>query len=482
MRLSENHPMTRTTWLRCPPKVKDALSGDTPLPARTRQFATTWNGAARQPAKRKEAPPNPARGLSRNVDPCRGAGEPGQHSVRIRRPTRSYQPLDLQGDRGSPSYPRGQLRHQADCMQTRGHHLHPAVPEHNRRRGKRGNYAIAPGLGLGLEHSSFGQYAFSSFLMGVEVQRQSSFNSGIDALRTWPDQSWNYSLKIFWKSDESSIEINVNLAKNNWSASSRAKLDTWKIVNETDAEFVIAAADSTRLEECRNFFASQLAPTFSPWWRYVNPIHQNQIVVQDLPFLTEDSELLQYHQKSYEKNLLIVLVVYLDHYLTPIEYEVFEMRNLFKRVETSRDACNDAFTRSYQFTLDSTDTVLHQRRGSDSYFVRLQIQPWMSNGDVLPFASRIGTDVIIRIHDCYFSGRILSVERYVLIMKIKRTIGTAALILNEQHDYFRFGNLDAPFVIVRPTTRDVMWERVSILEDNWPKRIWQAHENLTMQR
>jgi hypothetical protein len=105
----------------------------------------------------------------------------------------------------------------------------------------------------------------------------------------------------------------VNLATDNWSASSQAKLDTWKILRETGAELVIVAVGSSRLEECWSFFASQPSPTLPPSWRYANPIHQNQTVVQDLPSLAEGSELSQYHQKRNEDNLLIVPMVHLDH-------------------------------------------------------------------------------------------------------------------------------------------------------------------------
>lgn len=90
----------------------------------------------------------------------------------------------------------------------------------------------------------------------------------------------------------------------------------------------------------------------------------------------------------------------------------------------------------------------------------------MRSGDALLFASRVDIDIIIRIHDSDFSKRILFVVKYVLIMKVRRTFDTNALILNEQRDYFCFGNPDASFIVVRQIIRDVMWGRKGILEHN----------------
>jgi hypothetical protein len=42
-------------------------------------------------------------------------------------------------------------------------------------------------------------------------------------------------------------------------------------------------------------------------------------------------------------------------------------------------------------------------------------------------------------------------------MEVRRTVGTAALILNEQRGHFRFGNPDAPFVAVRQAIRGEEW-------------------------
>jgi hypothetical protein len=42
-----------------------------------------------------------------------------------------------------------------------------------------------------------------------------------------------------------------------------------------------------------SFFKSQPSPTLPPWWRYANPIHENQHVVQELPSMIEGSEIGQ---------------------------------------------------------------------------------------------------------------------------------------------------------------------------------------------
>jgi hypothetical protein len=62
---------------------------------------------------------------------------------------------------------------------------------------------------------------------------------------------------------------------------------------------------------------------------------------------------------------------------------MFGMGSLLRVVEIARDAYNDAFNRSYQFTLDPIDVGFPQRRGSESYFIRLRVEPWMSSGDAL---------------------------------------------------------------------------------------------------
>lgn len=120
-----------------------------------------------------------------------------------------------------------------------------------------------------------GQFTLSSSLMDVKFERMKSYPPTIEALRTWPDKDWNYPLKISWKSKESPIGINVDLATDNWSASSRDKLETWKILREAGTQLVIAVAGSSRFEETWSFFASQPSPTLPPWWRYANPIHHH---------------------------------------------------------------------------------------------------------------------------------------------------------------------------------------------------------------
>ena len=322
-----------------------------------------------------------------------------------------------------------------------------------------------------------GQYTFSSFLSDVQFERHPSYPPAFDAIRTWRDQEWNYPLRVHWRSEESPIGINVDLATQDWSQTSRAKFDIWKILKETGTELTLAIPGSGRVQECWSFFASQPSPTLPPWWRYANPTYQHQTVVRDLPSLEEGTELSQYHRRLNNPNFEIVPMVYFDRYLTPIEYEVFAIGSLLRSVEGARAAYSEAFNGFYQFSLDPTDGVFPQRKGSQTFFIRLVLEPWMFSSDTLLLAPNVGTDVTIRTQESEFFGRILTVERYVLVMEVKRTLGTGALVLSEQRGNFRFGNPDTPFIAVRQAISGVMWGRLGIPEKNWLKILLLAHEN-----
>ena len=179
----------------------------------------------------------------------------------------------------------------------------------------------------------FDQYTFFSFLSNVQFQKYSNYFFVFDVIRTWRDEKWNYFLKINWRFEKFFIEINVNLITQNWSQINRVKFETWKILKKIDIELTLAIFDFDRIQKCWSFFANQSFSTLSSWWRYANLIHQHQIVVRDLSFLKKGIELFQYHRRLKNSNFEIVPMIYLNRYLTSIEYEVFAIKSLFRDVE-----------------------------------------------------------------------------------------------------------------------------------------------------
>lgn len=84
----------------------------------------------------------------------------------------------------------------------------------------------------------------------------------------------------------------------------------------------------------------------------------------------------------------------------------------------------------------------------------------MFNNDVLFFASNVEIDVTIRIQKFEFFERIFTMKKYVLIMKIKRTLDTNVLILNEQKK--NFDSTILTFFSLQYNKQSKMW-----CEENW---------------
>lgn len=202
--------------------------------------------------------------------------------------------------------------------------------------------------------------------------------------------------------------------------------------------------------------------------------------MRELPLMREGSELFQYHRKiKGDKRQVVPMTTHLI-YQTSIEYEVYAIGSLMRGVEYAEETYEDAFNRRYDFSLDPVDVVSPRKKGSEVFFIRLQLEPWMSRDDDQPSAPGIGTDVKIQTRDNTFIGRIVSMRAYIIIMKVKRVKGTDVLVLTEQSGFFRFGNDASKYVAERQAIRGVMWGRMGISQDNWFKAILLAHENAAM--
>jgi hypothetical protein len=90
-------------------------------------------------------------------------------------------------------------------------------------------------------------YTFSSSLRNVTYEIISSFDLIVNALRTWLDNLSTFSLRIFWLSEDSSTQINLEISTEEWHVSSRAKFETWKILKKLDTR--IAINESRRFEK-----------------------------------------------------------------------------------------------------------------------------------------------------------------------------------------------------------------------------------------
>lgn len=325
-----------------------------------------------------------------------------------------------------------------------------------------------------------GPYTFSTSLMYVKFERRTRYSSDVEKVKTWAEKSSTYPLVISWTAQEPPVGISTTLTTNSWSSSSRAKFTTWQLLKDPCICLKVAVIGGGRLGEGWSFFASQPSPTLPPWWRYSNPTHQNQRVVIEVPDLSDGSELLQYHQRTKQERPEVVPMTYLDTYKAPIEYEVFAVGSLMRSVEYARDTYESAFNRIYDFSLDSVDVVYPEKRGCDTYFVQLEIDPWILKGHELAFGPSIGVDVRIRAEGCTFVGRILSSDNHTIIMEVRRTEGTGAMILNNQRGYFEFGNPYAAYRAIRQAIRGLMWGRVDLPQDNWMKDLLLAHENVSM--
>jgi hypothetical protein len=173
---------------------------------------------------------------------------------------------------------------------------------------------------------------------------------------------------------------------------------------------------------------SQPSPILPPWWRYANPIHKNQTAVDDsFPDMIEGSELAQYHQKLRKTEFEVVSMTRLDHYQSPIEYKVFAMSSLMREAEFARETYESAFNKTYQYTLDPAHEVFPQKKGSNTYFIRIRAEPLVVSTDNLLFASGIGTDVTIVTPENEFLGNVISTDQYLLIMEVKCSKGRESL-------------------------------------------------------
>ena len=82
---------------------------------------------------------------------------------------------------------------------------------------------------------------------------------------------------------------------------------------------------------------------------------------------------------------------------------------------------------------------LHGKRNTDH----------ATEGTEMPPAPDVGSDIIILDSDGHhkFSGFMQSVdEENVVSLIVTTTRGTAAIILNDRSEFFRFGNPEVPFI------------------------------------
>ncbi len=228
---------------------------------------------------------------------------------------------------------------------------------------------------------------------------------------------------------------------------------------------------------------SQLSSILSSWWRYVNPIHKNQTTVNDsFSNMIEDSELAQYHRKLRKTEFEVVSMTRLNHYQSLIEYEIFAMSSLMREAEFARETYESAFNRTYQYTLDSAHEMFSQKKGSNTYFIRIRVESLIASIDNLLFASGIDTDVTIVTSENEFLENVISTNQYLLIMKIKCLKEREFLVLNDQQEHFTFENSQSTFRAARQIIRDLMWRRLNILSLNWLQKLLLTHENAAIFR
>jgi hypothetical protein len=198
--------------------------------------------------------------------------------------------------------------------------------------------------------------------------------------------------------------------------------------------------------------------------------------------MIEGSELAQYHRKLRKTEFEVVPMTRLDHYQSPIEYEVFAMGSLMREAEFARETYESAFNRTYQYTLDPAHEVFPQKKGSNTYFIRIRAEPLVASTDNLPFAPGIGTDVTIVTPENEFLGNVISTDQYLLIMEVKCLKGRESLVLNDQQGHFTFGNPQPAFRAARQAIRGLMWGRPNIPPLNWLQKLLLAHENAAISR
>lgn len=236
----------------------------------------------------------------------------------------------------------------------------------------------------------FDLYTFSSSLMNVTFERDTNYSSNVERLKTWDEKSSTYFFTVSWEFEDASID-NIKISTKHWLLINREKFQIWTKFQKSDAKLTIAVVGECRFEKDWSFFVNQSFSILPLWWRYAEPTHSNQHVVRELPFMQEGSELFQYHQKIKEDKLQVVSMTTHLIYQTPIDYEVYAIGSLMKGVEYAKKTYKNAFNSRYNFSFDFVGVVNPRKRGWDTFFIRLQLEPWMFRDDGLPSVPEIGT-------------------------------------------------------------------------------------------
>lgn len=120
-------------------------------------------------------------------------------------------------------------------------------------------------------------------------------------------------------------------------------------------------------------------------------------MVDDLPHLTTQNEIGQYHAKLNQKGpeFEVESMTSFIHYLISMEYEVFAMGTLMKNVEYARASYEEAFNETYSFQLKSVDMIFSHMRGSEFFVIRLEVKPYILSNLESSFASLSSTNVNI---------------------------------------------------------------------------------------
>lgn len=118
--------------------------------------------------------------------------------------------------------------------------------------------------------------------------------------------------------------------------------------------------------------------------------------------MMEGSEIAQYHQKvKQDKSTFEVFpMTSLINYLTPMGYEVFAIGSLMRGLEVARTAYEATFNRSYNFTLEPLETAFTKLQTSETFLVRLTVEPLTAVQGDIPFVPFPGTDVFNSKQEC----------------------------------------------------------------------------------
>jgi hypothetical protein len=90
-------------------------------------------------------------------------------------------------------------------------------------------------------------FTFSSFLRDVTFREISRYHADIEACMSWRMTPTVEPLIAFWLSDETLIGMNLKLSTFEWSTSSKAKFETWKILRETGTRLTLSLAGNKGL-------------------------------------------------------------------------------------------------------------------------------------------------------------------------------------------------------------------------------------------